>query len=259
MQPGQLWLCETEVYGLVSGPMWLRETLVEDFTKLGYIQNPYDKCLFSLFTDNEYIEGNVMLDVDDLVEGGSPEHRRRVNMFYTKYKFGKILKIKDAGNQGTLIIGRRVRQHDDGSFELDMTDYATKRLNPIEVERGYLTKTKEVDDDMIQKVRGVVGAINWLACACRPDLAAAASIIPGHYKTRNVAMVSESNAAVRQAKEVTLSLNILSIPIKQWRVVIFTDSGTDTSGNQRHQKCYIVGITNELLNQGEPAPLSVVH
>jgi hypothetical protein len=106
MQPGLLWLCGTEVYGLVSGPMWLRETLVEDFTKLGYIQNPYDKCLFSLFTDHEYIEGNVMLDVDDLVEGGSPEHRRRMNMFYTKYKFGKILRIKDAGNQGTLIIGR---------------------------------------------------------------------------------------------------------------------------------------------------------
>jgi hypothetical protein len=60
----------------------------------------------------------------------------------------------------------------------------------------------------------VVGAINWLASACRPDLAAAASIIPGHYKTRNVAMVSESNAAVKQAKEVTLSLKILSIPIK---------------------------------------------
>ena len=98
------------VYGLVCGPMWLREELAEDFTKLGHMQNPYDKCLFSLLTNTEHIKGNVMLDVDDMVEGGSAEHRCPLEMFSGKYKFGKLLRIKDAGKQGTLIIGRRVRQ-----------------------------------------------------------------------------------------------------------------------------------------------------
>ena len=44
--PGQLLLVETEIYGLVSGPIWLRASLTVDLSAAGYVKNPYDKCLF---------------------------------------------------------------------------------------------------------------------------------------------------------------------------------------------------------------------
>ncbi len=79
------------------------------------------------------------------------------------------------------------------------------------------------------------GGINWLAGTGRPDLAAAYSIIPGGYKDMKPSFISDSNAAVKQAKTARVTLNIWAIPANRRRMVGFRDSSTDTSGNQRHQ------------------------
>ena len=48
VDPRQLLLCETEVYGLISGPSWLRQSLVADLEAMGYQRNPYDRCIMTL-------------------------------------------------------------------------------------------------------------------------------------------------------------------------------------------------------------------
>ena len=58
--PGQLLRVETEIYGLVSGPRWLRASLTVDLLAAGYVKNPYDKCLFSLFSSDETSEGQLL-------------------------------------------------------------------------------------------------------------------------------------------------------------------------------------------------------
>ena len=40
VHPEQLLMAETEVYGLISGPSWLRQSLVADFEDHGYVKNP---------------------------------------------------------------------------------------------------------------------------------------------------------------------------------------------------------------------------
>ena len=40
-------------------------------------------------------EGFVLIEVDDLLEGVTPEHRDRMEKFYKKYKCGKRKKIMD--------------------------------------------------------------------------------------------------------------------------------------------------------------------
>jgi len=256
---GQILRCDTEVYGLVSGPAWLRATLLVEFRNMAYIQNKYDKCLFSFMGPGDKIIGNVLLDVDDLVEAGSPEHRKMMENFYKKYQFGKVLRVKDAGEAGTLVIGRRVRQRADHSFEVDMNDYARDRLQEIKTPRGYLSNTAEIDEKMLKQVQGVVGGINWLAGTGRPDLSAAASIIPAGYKDMKTKLVSDCNAAVRQAKRLQASIKIWPIPAEERRVAVLVDSSTDTSGNQRHQKGYLICITNTYLHNSRLAPMSLVH
>ena len=78
---------ETEVCGLVSGPSWLRASLTVDLLDLGYQKNPYDKCVYTLKSDDPKgeNEGHVLLDVDDFIEGGSDRHRRIFEKFYSKY------------------------------------------------------------------------------------------------------------------------------------------------------------------------------
>ena len=62
--PRQLLLVETEAYGLVSGPIWLRGSLTRDLPAAGYVKNPYDKCSFTLFSSEDTSEGHLMIDVD---------------------------------------------------------------------------------------------------------------------------------------------------------------------------------------------------
>ena len=95
--PGQLLRVETEIYGLVSGPSWLRASLTVDLLAAGYRKNPYDKCLFTLFSSDEPSEGQLLLDIDDLIEGGKEIHRETMRKFYDKYRCGKAIGLRLAG------------------------------------------------------------------------------------------------------------------------------------------------------------------
>ena len=81
--PGQLLCVGTEIYGLVTGPSWLRASLT-GFVLLaaGYVKNPYDKCLFTLFSSDDTSEGHMLLNVDDFIEGGNEIHRTTMEGFY---------------------------------------------------------------------------------------------------------------------------------------------------------------------------------
>ena len=50
LDPRQLLMAETEVYGLISGPSWLRQSLVADFEAFGYVRNLYDTVSYTHLT-----------------------------------------------------------------------------------------------------------------------------------------------------------------------------------------------------------------
>ena len=92
LDPRQLLLCETEVYGLISGPSWLRQSLVHDFEQMGYVRSKYDKCIMALPStdpDSHINDGVVLLEVDDLLEAGNANHRSRMDQFYKNTNVGK--------------------------------------------------------------------------------------------------------------------------------------------------------------------------
>ena len=78
----QLLLVETEIYALVSGPSLLRVSLIVDLLAAGYVKNPCDKCLFTVFSDTDTFEGQVLIDVDDFVGGGTETHRNAMDNFW---------------------------------------------------------------------------------------------------------------------------------------------------------------------------------
>ena len=46
------------------------------------MKNPYDKCLFTLPSSDETSEGQLLLDVDDFIEGGKEAHRKAIDGFF---------------------------------------------------------------------------------------------------------------------------------------------------------------------------------
>ena len=113
LDPRQLLVAETEVYGLISGPSWLRQSLDADFEPLGYVRNPYDKCIMTLVDKNakgNLVSGALLIEVDDILEGGNALHRQKMTQLYKKYRCGKCKRLQDLGAEGTLISGIRVMQ-----------------------------------------------------------------------------------------------------------------------------------------------------
>ena len=99
--------------------------------------NKYDKCIMPLpSTDGNVLnDGLVLIEVDDILEGGNERHQKQMAQFYKKYNCGKCKKLQDLGDEGTLISGIRVIQHKDYSFTWHMKEYAEK-MSTIDRPRG---------------------------------------------------------------------------------------------------------------------------
>ena len=70
MGPGQLLRVEPNFWTCVG------TKLVEGKLDCGSVgcrlwKNPYEKCWFTLFSSDETSEGQLLLDIDDFIEGGS--------------------------------------------------------------------------------------------------------------------------------------------------------------------------------------------
>ena len=257
--PRQLLRVETEIYGLVSGPSWLRASLTVDLLAAGYVKNPYDKCLFTLFSSVETSEGQLLLDVDDFIEGGKETHRKTMEGFYDKYRCGKAVDLMSAGQEGTLFAGRRVVQNPDFRITVSMDEYVKSKLRPIEVPKGYLSNTKERSDGMLTNIKGVNGGLGWLASTERPRVASPHSIIPSGCGRGSPQLISKVNAAVKQCHAVPITITIWPILFAELRWTTFTDSGFDTGERQRHQQGWLVCATNKYFKQERSAPVSVLH
>ena len=138
-----------------------------------------------MFSSDETSEGQLLLDVDDFIEGGNEMHRETMEKFYDTYRCGKAIDLRLAGQEGTRFAARRVVQHPDFRITVSMNEYVKSKLRPTEVPRGYLSNTKEISDGMLTNVKGVNGGLGWLASTARPDMAAPHSIIPSGYDRRS--------------------------------------------------------------------------
>ena len=201
----------------------------------------------------------MLLDVDEFIEGGHEIHRKTIEGFYDKYRCGKAVDLRSAGQEGTRFAGRRVVQHSDFRSTVSVDEYAKSKLRPIEVPRGYLSNTKDISDGMLTNVKGVNGGLGWSASTGRPDMAAPHSIIPSGYDRRSPQLISEVIAAVKQCHAVPITITIWPMHFAELRWTTFTDSGFDTGERQRHQQGWLVCATNKYFNQERSAPVSVLH
>ena len=169
--------------------------------------------------------------------------------FYDKYRCGKAIDLRLAGQEGTRFAGRRVVQHPDFRITVPMDEYVNPNSVHLKFPRGYLSNTKEISDGMLTNVKGVNGGLGWLASTARPDMAAPHSIIPSGYDRRSTQLISEVNAAVKQCHAVPITITIWPIPFAELRWTTFTDSSFDTGERQRHQQGWLVCATNKSFNQ----------
>ena len=165
-------------------------------------------------------------------------------------------RLIDLGTQGTLIGGIRVIQHLDFTFSWHMKEYIDT-MKIINVPKGFISQTKELDEAHMSEVVSSNGKIGWVGGNGRPDLVAGHSTIAGQYKDNSTSLITQCNSCVKQAKEHNVVMKVWSIPPQILRLVCFCDSSFDFSG-VRHQQGWIIGFTNTSLNLNERAPVTIV-
>jgi hypothetical protein len=107
-KPGQLIKLNTEVYGLVSGPAWWRLSFLTYFTAEGYVINRLERCALTLpgHGATSRSRGIVLLEMDDVREGGDKDHVEAMARIAEKIRFGKVEQL-DLHTEGVLFTGRR--------------------------------------------------------------------------------------------------------------------------------------------------------
>ena len=167
-------------------------------------------------------------------------HRETMITFYDKYRCGKAIDLRLAGQEGTRFAGRRVVQHPIFASLCRWTNMSNPSSVQLKFQEDTCQTPKEISGGMLTNVKGVNGGFGWLASTARPDMAAPHSIIPSGYDRRSTQLISEVNAAVKQCHAVPITITVWPIPFAELRWTTFTDSSFDTGERQRHPQGWLV-------------------
>ena len=260
MEPGQIIKVVAGVYGLLDGPIQWRQTL-KDYvvSTLGYRQSRLDPCIFKLHVENGALEGIIIIEIDDLLNFGRGVHAEKLAQLQQRFRFGKFKKLQDLA-EGTMFNGRRLKQLQDYTMEVDMQKYVIERLAPMHLERGRRSRPDDpATEDERNRFRGAVGSLAWAAKECRPDAAAAASIMASRMSNLRVADIVEINKAISRVKErPDLTLRYFPIPVQAIRWGVVTDASFTNYDDGSTQGALGVIAFHQDMMDGARAPCSLV-
>lgn len=185
------------LYGLKQAPKRWNKTLSDSLLKLGFIQHESDPCLY---TKTE--KGSILIYgiyVDDIIKvTNNKALRQRIDKQMTKE-----FKIE---HQGELkeFLGMQVSWKEDskGNEYLDVcqSKYTQKILKRFEMDQCNVKKTpaqagiymkpnsnpiEEVDKELHERFRAMVGALIYLMVLTRPDIAYAVGAVSQHMSNPN--------------------------------------------------------------------------
>ena len=204
--------------------------------------------------------GVVVIQVDDLLESGDEEHRRRMQLLEERFRFGKIVKLMEVEG-GTGYSGRRLFQYSDFSVGHTMDDYVLNRIKPVILKRKVLRKNAQevvLNSEELTQFRAALATLNWVSREGRPDVAAAASVLASRFPHPTARDVFELNDVLHRLKTHRITLKIPVIAETDIRHFVISDSAHDPSGRTKPQHGWLQGITTPSLNRGLKAPVSLM-
>ena len=182
---------EGGAYGRIDAPFLWFQTLKQTLEELGFIQNPFDACTFSLVTkgpDGEpRVHGVLGIHVDDGIGGGDSYFGRIIEQLRGIYNFGSY------DEREFVLTGILFRQWDDGSIEMDQMAYIEK-ISPIHVPRDRRLRSEDpLSASEVHELRRLNGSLQYAAVHTRPDIAAKVGFLQSMVTKGRVKHLLEAN------------------------------------------------------------------
>eukprot|EP00971_Amphidinium_carterae_P030535 600515-Amphidinium_carterae.1 len=289
LEPEQVFVMEKELYGSVAAPSWWRSSLVPDLQKWGWQRCRTDPCLFVMrptnaqegdgmdsgmleqlmhgqnmkedkWEENEFrmlakygdVDGVMALLTDDILCAGNQRHEKAIEALMQKYKTGRCTPFDGAGG---VFNGRRIRQLEDFSFRVDMTDYIREKVRsldlPKERKRNPEAEATEQENDLF---RTVLMKTMWIARQARPEIIGSCALLTSKVQGPKIKDILELGKVVAHLKgEPDLSIHIQSIHPKEMRLCVAVDA-SPSSLTEEAQSGIMIAFTNRDMADNREAP-----
>ena len=236
LRPNEVCRLLKGAYGLVNAPLLWYKELSRALEELGFTVSPFDPCCFILYAEDNSPQGFIGIHVDDGLFAGNEEFHRRINLLESKYPFGSR-KEKDF-----VFTGLHVHQKEDFSIRVDQTQYV-KDINHINIPKERRSMPDDpITEDERQKLRGIIGSLQYASVNTRPDLGSRLSHLQSRINCGQVKDLIESNKLLHDAKvHSQVAIRYQYIPLKDIRFVAFSDASFASEKNlSAHQGMMIM-------------------
>eukprot|EP00435_Cladocopium_sp_Y103_P042096 s835_g11.t1 len=234
-------------YGRVDAPyLWFCE-IRDELCNQGCKQHPLDPCVFTYGeTDQHGVYtpcGSLGLHVDDGIGGGNKAFMDMLGRVEKRFKFGAF----ETGE--FKYTGIHFKQWDDGSIEYDQIEYVEK-IQPIPISKSRRSDLKlEVSPEERQKLRSLIGALQYAAVHSRPDISAKVGELQANVTKAKVEDLVLGNKLLFEAKTQKVSLMVLPISPEKVTFCAFSDASfLSNKTNAAHQGTMVFVTTPELLH-----------
>ena len=248
--PEQVFEVIKPIYGFNDSPQRWFGKFSKTVKKDGWIQSQLDHCVFFLW-DGDVLCGCLGVHVDDVLLGGrgqlfdSSVERLKKTFPFRKWRF----------HQGEFCGADLSQCPKTSEITVSQKSFAMKLERPkLRTKESPLV---EVTPEEATSLKSVLGGALWLARETRPDLAVQVSQGQQLLPTPTLGEARTVCNVVRRAKQYQdLSWKILPIPLDKVRLCLHTDAAFANAKKQGTQAGYLVGITDDQLREGRPAPWS---
>ena len=150
-----------------------------------------------------------------------------------------------------------MNQLPSGTITMKQTKYVNA-IPPISMKTERKNQGEEpVTEEERQKLRALIGSLQYAAVHTRPDLSSRLSQLQPSINRATVNTISFANQTLHEAKKHSdTTIQIQAIPVDDFRFLAFSDASFASKGNpSSHTGCMIMG-THKLISQNVSCPVS---
>ena len=241
-------------YGRVDAPLLFYKELSKQLQTLHFTRHPLEPCIYileSVKDNHRTLHGIIGTHVDDGICGGD-------SYFYNQLEaLKKVLPFGTFKQRKFVFTGIHLEQLPDFSIMASQEDYV-RSIPAIDVGRlRRQTPADSVNDSELNKLRGLIGSLQYAVSHTRPDIAAKLGEVQVQVSKATVETLLLANRVLREAQEHShVKICFRSIPINQLTHVSFGDASFASAKQLSSFQGTLICATNHELNQNKTAPVS---
>ena len=252
MKTNEVCKLEKGAYGLIDAPFMWYKAILEELTRLGLEQSPFDPCVFVLREPSTgKPEGILGLHVDDGLCGGNQRFQRVLDELEKTYPFGS------KRIQQFVFTGIEMQQHSNKSISLSQSKYV-REINPIAIStERKRNPNQEVNPQEKQELRALIGSLQYASVHTRPDISSRLSHLQGSINGATIETLMLANQTLHLAKKHhDVEIKIQPIPLESLRFLAFSDASFASANNPSSHTGSMIMSTHADISKNVTCPVS---